>query len=457
LFSPQCQSIRRSLILAAGVALACTLAGCAAPAPPPPPKPRVLFVGIDGATWKVIGRMLQRGELPAFRRLVEEGAWMPDFATLELSLSPVIWTTVATGRAPADHGVLTFTSELPNGARIPVTGSVRKARAIWELASRRGVSVGVIGWWASWPAERVNGYVVTDHANPALSDLLVADRRRYWTADRATLAALRRDVYPPAIAPILARYWISRAGFPYGDLQQRGGFSVRQMVELRTAPWNERTVYSLLKTFYRVDYPLHRAALDLARERPTDLQMLYLRGADPVQHYGWDLVEPEAFASPPPRLARDRGLVEGVYRYLDTFLAEMLAARHPESWLVVASDHGAEPAADAADPARTSRPGEHGPQAKGVLFVIGPHVRRGFRLPAGTPYDIMPTLAWLLGLPISQELPGRPLTDAFEAGFVRSLPVRRVATYGERSPGTLIASPADEAMLRSLRNLGYIQ
>jgi hypothetical protein len=432
---------------------ACLLAGCGAPEPV---GPKVLFVGLDGASWKVIGPLLEKGELPAFHRLVEEGAYRPDFETLQVTLSPVIWTTVATGRAPEDHGVTSFTSQLPNGQVIPVTSSVRKARAIWELASRRGVSVGVIGWWASWPAEEVDGYVVSDHASPAFSELLTADRV-YWTADRETLSRLQRDFLPVDLAPVLARHWISREDFPYEDVHRRGGFTEAQMEQLRAAPWNERNVYSWLKTFYRVDQPLLRVALDLARERPTDLQMLYLRASDPVQHYGWDLYEPEKFARKPPHLERDRGLIEGTYRIVDTFLSEILEARRDDSWLIVASDHGAEPTSDAMNPDRTARSGEHGPQARGVLFILGPHVKQGFVLPRGTPYDLMPTLAWLLGLPVADDLPGKPFTEAFEDGFVRSHPVTRIPTYGPRPTGPLLPSPADEEMLKSLRNLGYIQ
>jgi hypothetical protein len=418
--------------------------------------PKVLFLGIDGASWKVIGPLLEKGELPAFRRLVEEGAHNPALETLPITLSPVIWTTIATGATPENHGVTSFTSKLPNGQVIPVTSSVRKARAIWELASRRGTSVGVIGWWASWPAEEVNGYVVSDHASPAFSELLTADKN-YWTADTATLARLQRDFLPLDIAPVLQRHWISHEAMPWDDLQRRGGFTAAQMEQLRAAPWNDRNVYSWLKTFFRVDLPLLRIGLDLGRERPTDLQMLYLRGPDPVQHYGWDLVEPEKFLRQPPHLERDRGLVEGVYRYVDTFLAEILEARRDDSWLIVASDHGAEPSPNAMDPAYEGRSGEHTQTAKGVLFILGPHVKPGTVLPRGTPYDLMPTLSWLLGLPVADDLQGKPFTEAFEEGFVQSHPLKHIPTYGPRPTGPLLPSPQDEEMLKSLKNLGYIQ
>lgn len=403
-----------------------------------------------------MGPMIEHGELPTFRKVMEEGASMPRFETISSTLSPVVWTSVATGRTPEDHGVTSFTTDLPNGQRIPVTSSQRRARAIWEVASRRGISVGVIGWWASWPAEEVDGYDITDHANPAFSDLLIQDKT-YWTANRDDLARLKRDFFPLDLEPVLARHWMTREQFPYEDLQRRGGFTRAQIDHLRAAPWNDRAVYPWLKTFYRIDYPLFQVGMDLLKERPTDLWMLYLRGSDAVQHYGWDLVEPERFAKPINDLARDRGLVQGVYRYLDTFLREILAAQPEGSWLIIASDHGAEASPDAQNPAALKRPGEHSTTAKGIFFISGPGVKKGYKLQKGSPYDVMPTMAWLLGLPVSQELAGHPLTEAFEEDFVKSLPLRTVPTYGERKVGPLLASPSDEEMIKSLKNLGYIQ
>lgn len=424
----------------------------------PSSQPRLFFLGVDGATWDVMGPLLDRGELPAFQRLIDEGAYLPRFDTLRQTHSPVIWTTVATGRMPADHGIRGFTTELPNGHQIPVTSSLRKARAIWELASRRNVSVGVIGWWATWPAEEVHGYMVTDHANPAFEEHMTetADGK-FWNASPERMAALRREVYPEELAPQLSRHWIGAADFPWADFQRRGGFSDEQIRLARAAGWHEADLYSWLKSFYRVDYPLSRVALDLLRTRPVDLQMLYLRGPDPVQHYGWDAVQPAAYARKPAHPERDRGAVEGVYRYVDSFLGEILDQLPDDTWLIVASDHGAEPTHHAWNPQRTHRPGEHRSGAKGVLFLRGPGIRQGFALKQASPFDLMPTMAWLLELPISSQLPGRPLTEAFEEKAAQAKPIRRVASYGPRPPQPLLPSPEDEEMLRSLKNLGYIE
>jgi arylsulfatase A-like enzyme len=436
--------------------LATVLALASAPGCTRPEGPRVLLIGLDGATWKVIGPMLHRGELPAFRRLVTEGAYAERFETISTTSSPVVWTTIATGRSPEDHGVTDYVSRLSDGTRIPVSSSVRRSPAIWEVASDHGVSVGVIGWWASWPAEPVNGYVVTDHANPGFSEFLFEDEK-YWTADPDRLAALKRDFAPLSIAPILSRHWMQKDEFPYDEFQDVTGLTDEQIRILRLAPWSRRNAYSWAKTFYRIDQPLFMIARDLAEERPTDLQMVYYRIADAVQHYGWDLVRPGKYAMPPRNLARDRNLIPGVYRLLDEFIDGLMDVASDDAWVIVASDHGAEPSAMARDPLRRGRPGAHSTTAKGVLLIHGPGVRPGHRIDDADPYDLMPTMAWLLDLPVSRELEGSVLTTAFEDSFVAAHPVHTVASYGPREAAAARPSPSDAAMLESLRGLGYIE
>ena len=85
---------------------------------------RVMLVGVDGATWTVIGRLIEKGELPAFKRLTDEGSYMPRFNTMGSTVSPVVWTSVATGRLPKDHGILGFTERLPSGKVIPISGNM---------------------------------------------------------------------------------------------------------------------------------------------------------------------------------------------------------------------------------------------------------------------------------------------------------------------------------------------
>lgn len=444
--------VRRALAVRAGCALLSVVSGVVFPScTEQRSRTRVVLVGIDGATWKVLGPLLEGGELPHFERLVREGAYMPEFDTMETTRSPVVWTSVATGRLPREHGIVWYTQKLASGEQVPVRSDSRKVKAIWNVASEAGLSVGVLGWWASWPAEPVAGYMVSDRANPAAVNWL-------WPllgsrgGDGDPKAA--RTFSPPELAPVVEKHWFEPDQYPYAELQRRGRFTDQQIEQVRKADWRSKELYSWLKISFAVDYPLVTLACDLARSRPTDLQMLYLRGPDPVQHVGWNLVEPERYSYPPQNPDRDRGVVEGIYRYVDSFLGEIFDAnRSVPTTFIIASDHGAEPC-----PPLAPRPGCHTREAKGVLFVLGPQVKKGHVIERGNPLDLTPTIAWLLGLPVAADLAGIILYDAFEPEHVVERAPLRVASYGRRDEAASgVVSEADAVLMERLRSLGYVE
>ena len=72
---------------------------------------KVLLIGWDGADWKIINPLIEAGEMPTLKNLIEEGV-MGNIATLEPSFSPMLWTSIATGKRAYDHGITlqTFTA-----------------------------------------------------------------------------------------------------------------------------------------------------------------------------------------------------------------------------------------------------------------------------------------------------------------------------------------------------------
>jgi predicted AlkP superfamily phosphohydrolase/phosphomutase len=59
----------------------------------------VLFIGVDGADWEIIQPLMQRGRLPHFAQIVRDGA-AGELESIEPMLSPLLWTTMATGKLP---------------------------------------------------------------------------------------------------------------------------------------------------------------------------------------------------------------------------------------------------------------------------------------------------------------------------------------------------------------------
>ena len=77
---------------------------------------------------KLLERQAAEGRVPNLARLMREGAWGP-LRSREPLLSPLLWTTIATGQRPQDHGILDFVEPGPDGkAVVSATVSVARAR-----------------------------------------------------------------------------------------------------------------------------------------------------------------------------------------------------------------------------------------------------------------------------------------------------------------------------------------
>src|SRR5206468_10570499 len=118
-------------ILIAGALLFC--AGCGRTKPG-----RVLVLGFDGMDPRVVDLLMSEGKLPNFARLRREGAYAP-LLSFEPLLSPVIWTTVATGKTPDRHRIGHFVAvNSSTGEQLPVTSQMRKSSALWNILSNAG-------------------------------------------------------------------------------------------------------------------------------------------------------------------------------------------------------------------------------------------------------------------------------------------------------------------------------
>src|SRR4029453_9187358 len=114
---------------------------------------RVIVLGLDGMDPDTVDLMLSEGQLPNFARLRREGAY-GRLASSAPMLSPILWTTIATGKLPVDHRITHFVATNPKtGAEVPVTSQMRRVKALWNVLSEHERRVAVVGWWATWPAE----------------------------------------------------------------------------------------------------------------------------------------------------------------------------------------------------------------------------------------------------------------------------------------------------------------
>ena len=164
-------------------------------------RKKILLIGWDAADWKVITPILDAGMMPNLERLINNGV-MGNLSTLYPSLSPMLWTSIATGKRPFKHGIYGFTEPDPHSRGIrPITNISRKTKAIWNILSQTDRKCIVIGWWPSHPAEPINGVMVSNHYQQA-----AAPKDEPWPMRPNT-------IYPPETHPKSRGIKSSSAGF----------------------------------------------------------------------------------------------------------------------------------------------------------------------------------------------------------------------------------------------------
>lgn len=434
------RDLYRQLGLAKGLLFSLLLVGVLVPgcAPRGTRKfPRVLLIGIDGADPEIIHRLIAEGRLPTFARLEREGA-SGRLRSQEPLLSPIVWTTIATGRPPQEHRVLDFVEAASDGTLVPITSARRRVPALWNVAGQFGKTSGFVGWYASFPSEKVRGFAVSDRI--AFHQVRSA---------RATAGS----TYPEGLAePLRARF-----GEPLPDLAA----TRRRFLSRPEAPLSadgERRVKELAKIYATSEY--YRKILpDLASQHRPDLLAVYFEAIDACGHLFMEDAPPKRPSVTEQDYIAFSATVDRCYEYQDEVLAELLQLAGPETVTLVVSDHGFK--SGARRPVTSGRadvgkaPLWH--RLYGSIFLHGGSVRAGTRLTAASIYDIAPTVLALLEVPMSRELRGRPLSQAFAQGTFSERPT--IERYAPAEPPRTAASSADAGgreAVEKLVALGYI-
>ncbi len=414
--------------LLAAFLVAVLLPGCGKSAGPGSAD-KVMIIGLDGAEWDLIRPLAEAGELPNLSRLMSEGV-SGNLRSLEpLAKSPAIWTTMATGKSPEVHGIRSFVDQVHGR---PLTQNIRKVRALWNIFSGVGRTVGVVGWLMSWPAEEVNGFVVSD----------------YIQYEAARDGRMNGRTYPPGLEQEIAPGVVDWRALPWSFVDR---FLDRPVEEDPLDPELE-SLLRPIKWIAAGDSTFATVGLELYRKERPDFFAVYLRGMDAMGHLYWNYMIPDSL---PPGTVKEaglpylRGAERAYYRWIDGLVGPFIDAADENTTIMVVSDHGFKGGVGR---------GVHAHKLDGVIILAGNHVGRG-EITGASVYDVAPTVLALMGLPPAEDMPGKVLWPAFDASIPRDRYQHRIPTYetGER-PGTAspLQSPVDEELKERLRSLGYI-
>lgn len=406
---------------------------------------RLLIVGWDAADWMMIDPLVAKGVMPTLARLIRDGV-RSDLGTLEPKLSPLLWTSIATGKTADKHGILNFVEPKPDGSGLRLASSTsRKCKALWNILSQSGLHTNVVGWYASHPAEPIHGSVISNlicEGDPAqvsapwpvpaglthpasLGDAVAGCRARAREFERDSLAGILPDLPP--------------------GMRDDGRI---------------RTLCSLMAVAASVE----RSTSHLMRSGPWDCTMAFFETIDTVGHHFMQYRPPRMRHVKESEMRAFGGVMDRVYRWHDEALARMLDAAGPDVTVVLLSDHGFH--SDRHRPVLADLPPERRMEREaswhrptGVLVMSGPGVVAGQPPVTASILDVAPTSLALLGLAAGADFDGRCLSESLEG---KSAPARiesweRVDGDAGMHPAEARQDPFEAAdALKQLVDLGYM-
>ena len=407
-------------------------------------KKKVLVIGWDAAEWKVIMPLIQQGKMPALARLMSRGVH-GKLQTLDPPLSPMLWTSIATGFRADTHGIGGFIEPTPDGENLrPVTSTSRKVKAIWNILNQEGYKSNVLAWWPSNPVEPINGVMLSN-----LYQIATKPLGEEWEMPKGT-------VHPEELSETMKDFRIH----PH-EIQLEQALAFIPNLANDTALRSDPRTSSVLKTMANAA-TIHNACCHLMENSEWDFMAVYHDAIDHFSHIAMRYFPPRRPELPEKDFGDFKDVVEAAYLFHDRMLARMMSFIDEENTTVLLiSDHGfhCDHQRPLHIPKEPSGPAvEHSPY--GVFVMAGPGIKNDGRQISGlSVLDITPTLLHHMELSVGKDMEGKVLHACFEE--VRE--VNWIESW-ELVPGnsglhdeTMREDPwAAQEALQQLVDLGYI-
>jgi len=357
---------------------------------------KVILIGWDAADWKIINPLIEAGEMPALEGFINEGV-MGNIATLEPSFSPMLWTSIATGMRAYNHGILGFIEPDSSGVNIrPVSSLSRKVKAIWNILMQEGKKVHSVGWWPSHPAEPINGINISNAYQKATKSY-----GEPWPLNPGTVHPVEKSdlfadlrLHPAELTKAHILPFIPNAANIDQESDKRISSFAKILAETAT---------------------IHSASTWILENEEWDFMSVYFDGIDHFCHGFIHFHPPQMNGVSDEFYHMYKDVVKGAYKFHDMMLERQLKLAGPDATVILVSDHGfhsdhLRPKYLSDEPAAPAQQHRH----YGIVCMKGPNIKKDERIYGATLLDITPTILSLIGLPIGQDMEGKPLLQAFE-------------------------------------------
>ena len=403
---------------------------------------KVLLIGWDAADWKIIWPLIAKGEMPALKKLMDKGVY-GNMSTMNPPLSPMLWSSVATGKTPDKHGVHGFIEVMPyrKGIR-PVTTNSRKAKAIWNILHNQGYKSNIVGWWPSFPAEPINGVVVSDKFQKVNKD------------PNKKNPIAKGTIHPENLVNDL----VDLRMFPF---EVTGAHILPCIPKASEINQNKDNGLSTFAKILAENTSVHAAATNLMRTKEWDFTAVYYDLIDHFCHAFMKFHPPKLNAIPKDLFDIYKDAVISAYKIQDMMLERKMELTDEDTTIIVMSDHGFEsghkrilkmpkyPAAPAL---------EH--RQFGMFVAAGPNIKQNEKVFGLGLIDIAPTVLHMFDLPIGRDMDGTIALDIFkeikEPKYIDSWEDVEGDFAQIKSNNDNVDPLNDEETMQQLIDLGYI-
>lgn len=245
---------------------------------------KTLVIGLDAATWRIMGQLIEQGKLNNIATLMREGIWGKLRSTVP-PMTPLAWTSIATGVNPGKHGIYDFVAQDCKTYRVaPVNYSRLTRPAIWSMFNFYGRKVGMVNFPLAYPPPKVDSFFISGLASPECEIYS----------------------YPPEFDVYLkSRGYRIHPRFGAKNGKKRYFDEVKELTEIQC-----------------------EITIELMKREDWELFWVVFQGLDWIQHHLWNYT------------IDSENAVEAFYRYMDRIVGQLLQQAENDWNIVILSDHG---------------------------------------------------------------------------------------------------------------------
>lgn len=400
---------------------------------------KLLVIGWDAADWQMIDSLLEEGEMPSLKALIDKGT-VGNISTLQPPLSPMLWTSIATGKRAYDHGILGFAEY--NEARDavePIRATKRKAKTFWNILNEANYKTNIINWWPSHPAEKLDGICISNFYHQGAKEY-----GKDWPLEKSS-------IYPEELRDIFEELRL-----------HPGELSLAHILPFipdaqKLDPENDKVLKPLIRVLAHC-CSVHNAATYAMENSDWDLTAVYYEAIDHFSHLAMKYHPPQLDGVDDEEFRLYQGIMKAAYKFHDMMLDRLLQLAGSDCHIILLSDHGFQSGKQRVVqlPDVSAAPAlEH--RKYGIFLAHGPEFKNQERVYGRTLLDLCPSILHFFGLPIGEDMEGKLIgemwKDKEEASFILSWELTA------SKPNFLEDDDdsSNEELLNQLSELGYLK